>query len=59
MHWAAVRDADGSAAWANAIQSLRATRFTPAFGRAVRVCDPALYGTAEAVPLSETWQRET
>jgi hypothetical protein len=33
--------------------SLRALRFTWAFGRAVRVCDPVLCGTAGGVPLSE------
>jgi hypothetical protein len=33
------------------IRSLRALRFTPAFGRAFRVFDPVLYGTAEGVPF--------
>jgi hypothetical protein len=28
-------------------------RFTPAFGRVVRVCDPVHFGTAEAVPLKQ------
>ena len=40
------------------IQSLRAARFTPAFGRLVRVCDPGFYGTAEAVPLRGAWAFE-
>jgi hypothetical protein len=34
--------------------SLRALRFTWAFGRVVWVCDPVCYGTAEAVLLSKT-----